>query len=152
MSITHQEQEMAEQETSIDAAARMSHRHLMAALVIVSMLGLAAVLSLTTAGGNPGRILWTVLPVAITIIAASLHRTVKRIDVRDLKAMRNDELRQASLSRAWRNGFFAVLGLQPVLALGLVWSGTAHGIALMAAVTACVGAATVHASLLWYDR
>lgn len=143
---------MAEQETPIDAAARMSHRHLMAALMIVGMLGLAAVLSLTTAGGNSGRILWTVLPVIITITAATLHRKYKRIDARALEAMRNDELRQASLSRAWRNGFLAVLGLQPVLALGLVWSGTAYGIALMAAVTACVGAATVHASVLWYDR
>ena len=143
---------MAEQETPIDAAARMSHRHLMAALMIVGMLGLAAVLSLTSAGGQAGKILWTVLPVIITITAAALHRKYKRIDVRALEAMRNDELRQASLSRAWRNGFLAVLGLQPVLALGLVWSGTAYGIALMAAVTACVGAATVHASVLWYDR
>jgi hypothetical protein len=143
---------MAEQETPIDAAARMSHRLLMAALMIVGMLGLAAVLSLTTAGGQAGKILWTVLPVIITVTAASLHRMYKRVDVRALEAMRNDELRQASLSRAWRNGFLAVLGLQPVLALGLVWSGTAYGIALMAAVTACVGAATVHASVLWYDR
>lgn len=143
---------MAEQETPIDAAARMSHRHLMAALMIVGMLGLAGVLSLTTAGGQAGKILWTVLPVIITVTAAALHRMYKRVDVRALEAMRNDELRQASLSRAWRNGFLAVLGLQPVLALGLVWSGTAYGIALMAAVTACVGAATVHASVLWYDR
>jgi hypothetical protein len=143
---------VAEQETPIDAAARMSHRHLMAALMIVGMLGLAAVLSLTSAGERAGKILWTVLPVIITITAAALHSKYKRVDVRALEAMRNDELRQASLSRAWRNGFFAVLGLQPVLALGLVWSGTAYGIALMAAVTACVGAATVHASVLWYDR
>jgi hypothetical protein len=143
---------MAEQPSPIEAAVRMSHRHLMAALMIVAMLGLAAVLSFTTAGGNPGRILWTVLPAMITVTAASLHRMYKRVDARALAAVRNDELRQASLSRAWRNGFFAVLGLQPVLALGLAWSGTVHGIALMAAVTACVGAATVHTSLLWYDR
>ena len=143
---------MAEQATSIDAAVRMSHRHLMAALTIVSMLGLAAVLSLTTAEGRADKILWTVLPSIIAVTAASLHRMYKRIDVRALKAVRNDELRQASLSRAWRNGFFAVLGLQPVLALGLAWSGTAHGVALMAAITALVGAGTVHTSLLWYDR
>jgi hypothetical protein len=143
---------MAEQETSIEAAVRMSHRHLAAALMIVGMLGCAAVLGLTTAGGDPDRTSWTVLPVIITVTAAALHRMYKRVGVRALEAMRDDELRQASLSRAWRNGFLAVLGLQPVLALGLAWSGTAHGIALMAAVTAGVGAATVLASLLWYDR
>jgi hypothetical protein len=143
---------MAEQATPIDAAAHMSHRHLMAALTIVSMLGLAAVLSLTTAGGDAGRILWQVMPGILTVTAASLYRSYKRVDVRALKAVRNDELRQASLSRAWRNGFFAVLGLQPVLALGLTWSGAAYGVALMAAITTCVGAAVVHTSLLWYDR
>jgi hypothetical protein len=48
-----------------------------------------------------------------------------RVQTRAMKAMRKDELRQASLSRAWRNGFFAMLGAQPVLALGLTWSGAA---------------------------
>jgi hypothetical protein len=143
---------MAEQATPIEAAARMSRRHLLAALTIVGMLGLAALLSFTTAGGDAGKILWQVMPVMIAVTAASLYRSYKRVDIRALKTVRNDELRQASLSRAWRNGFFAVLGLQPVLALGLAWSGTAHGVALMAAVTALIGAGTVHTSLLWYDR
>jgi hypothetical protein len=143
---------MAEHATPIDAAARMSHRHLMAALTIVSMLGLAAVLSLSTAGGDVGRILWRVMPVLLVVTVASLYRSYKRVDVRALKAVRNDELRQASLSRAWRNGFFAVLALQPVLAVGLTWSGAVDSVALMAAVTAFIGAATVHTSLLCYDR
>lgn len=143
---------MAEPGTSIDAAVRMSHRHLLAALTIVSMLGMAAVLSVTNAGGDAGKILWQVMPVIITVTAGSLYRSYKRVDVRALEAVRKDELRQASLSRAWRNGFLAVLGLQPVLALLLAWNGAGYGIALMAAVTVCVGAATVHASLLWYDR
>jgi hypothetical protein len=143
---------MPEQATSIDAAVRMSHRHLMAALMIVSMLGFAAVLSLTTAGGDAGKALWTVLPVLITLTAASLQRMYKKVDTRALKAVRNDELRQASLTRAWRNAFFAVLGLQPVLALGLVWSGTAYGVALMAAATVTIGTGTALTTLQWYDR
>jgi hypothetical protein len=143
---------MAEQGNSTDAAVRMSHRHLMAALMIVGMLGLAAVLSLTTAGGDAGKALWTVLPVILTVTAASLHRLYKRVDIRALKAVRNDELRQASLSRAWRNGFFAVLGLQPVLALGLTWNGAAHGVALMAAGTVSAGTLAMITTLLWYDR
>jgi hypothetical protein len=107
---------------------------------------------LAAAGGRAGKVLWTVLPSIIAVTAASLHRMYKRVDARALKAVRKDELRQASLSRAWRNGFFAVLGLQPVLALGLAWSGAADGIALMAAGTVTIGAVTVLASLLWYDR
>jgi hypothetical protein len=143
---------MAEQATSIDAAAHMSHRQLLAALTIVSMLGLAALLSFTTAGADAGKILWQVIPVIITVTVASLHRSYKRVDARALKAVRNDELRQASLSRAWRNGFFAVLGLQPILAFGLSWSGAADAAAPMAAASVTIGTATVLASLLWYDR
>ncbi len=143
---------MAEHVTSIDAAVRMSHRHLMAALMIVGMLGVAAVLSLTSAGGDVGKILWTVLPVVITVTAASLNRMYKRVETRARKAMRNDELRQASLSRAWRNAFLAVLGLQPVLALVLTWNGAAYGVALMAAVTVTIGAGVALTTLQCYDR
>jgi hypothetical protein len=66
--------------SAIDDAARMSHRHLMAALMIVGMLGFAAVLSLTTAGGDAGKMLWRVLPVMIALTAASLHRMYRRVE------------------------------------------------------------------------
>jgi hypothetical protein len=144
---------MAEHPTSIDAAVRMSHRHLVTALGFVMLLGLAALLSFS--GGDAGRVgkaLWMALPLIMVIAGAALQRMNKRVDARALKAVRKDELRQASLSRAWRNGFFAVLGLQPVLALGLAWSGAGHDIAWMAAATATVGAGTVLVTLLWYDR
>jgi hypothetical protein len=143
---------MAEQTSSIEDAVRMSHRHLMAALAIIGALGVTAVLSLTTAGGDAGKILWTVLPVMITVTAASLQRMYKRVDTRAMKAIRNDELRQASLQRAWRNGFFAVLGLQPLLALGLTWRGAEYGIGLMAAATVTIGAGVALTTLQWYDR
>jgi hypothetical protein len=143
---------MADHTTPIDAAAQMSHRHLMAALAIIGALGVTAMLSLTRAGGDAGKILWTVLPVMITVTAASLHRMYRRVDTRAMKAMRSDELRQASLQRAWRNGFFAVLGAQPLLALGLTWSGAAYGVALMAAATVTIGAGVALTTLQWYDR
>jgi hypothetical protein len=144
---------MAEQPTSIDAAVRMSHRHLLAALGLVLLMGMAALLGFAGAGAaQPGHVLWMVLPIIIAITATSMRSMSKRVDARALEAVRNDELRQASLSRAWRNGFFAVLGLQPMLALGLGWSGAADAAALMAAASATIGAATVLASLLWYDR
>jgi hypothetical protein len=144
---------MAEKLTSIDAAARMSHRHLMAALGLVLLMGVAALLGFAGAGAaRSGGMLWMVLPVIIAITAAALRGMDKRIDPRALEAVRRDELRQASLQRAWRNGFFAVLGLQPALALAFTWSGAANTAALMAAASATAGAATVLVSLLWYDR
>jgi hypothetical protein len=142
---------MAEQTTSIDAAVRMSHRQLLAALGLVLLMGVAALLGFGNAGtARAGGVLWIVLPVIITITAASLRGMGKRVDARALEAVRKDELRQASLSRAWRNGFFAVLGLQP--ALSLVLSDAANAAALMAAAAVTIGTATVLASLLWYDR
>jgi hypothetical protein len=144
---------MAEHPTPIDAAVRMSHRHLLTGLLLVTVLGVAALLSFGSGGaGRAGKILWTLLPVMIVLGAASLHRMNKGGDARALKAVRDDELRQASLSRAWRNGFLAVLAVQPLLALGLAWSGTAYGVAPMAAATVTIGTATVLATLLWYDR
>lgn len=144
---------MAEQATPIDSAARMSHRHLLAALGLLLLLGLATLLGFGEgAAARAGGALWKALPLIIIITVAALHRMQRRIDAGALDAMRKDELRQASLARAWRNGFFAVLFLQPVLALGLTWSGAEYGVALMAAGAVTVGAAIVLASLLWYDR
>lgn len=142
---------MAEHTTSIDAAVRMSHRHLIGALGLVLLMGLAALLRFGDGGtARAGSVLWIVLPVVITITAASMRGMQKGLDARALQAVRNDELRQASLSRAWRNGLFAVLGLQPALAL--VLNGAANAAALMAAGAVTIGTATVLASLLWYDR
>ena len=144
---------MAEQATSIDAAARIAHRQLLAALGLVLLLGLAALLGFGTVDMARARSkLWLVLPIIILITVAAMQRMARRVDAHALHAVRNDELRQASLSRAWRNGFFAVLGLQPVLALAITWGAAANGIALMAAGAVTIGAATVLASLLWYDR
>jgi hypothetical protein len=144
---------MAEQANSIDSAARAAHRQLLAVLGLLLLLGMAALLSLGQgAAAQAGGALWKALPPILVIAVAALHRMQRRMDARALEAVRRDELRQASLSRAWRNGFFAVLVLQPALALGLGWSGAGQGVALMAAGTVTLGAAIVLASLLWYDR
>ena len=144
---------MTEQATPIDHAVHMSHRHLMAALGLLLLLGVAALLGFGEgAAVQAGGAMWKALPLIIIIMVAALHRMGKRVDARALESVRKDDLRQASLQRAWRNGFLAVLFLQPVLAPGLAWSGAAHGVALMAAVTVTLGATTVLASLLWYDR
>jgi hypothetical protein len=143
---------MAEQTSSTDTAVRMSHRHLTVALGLVLLLGGGAMLSIVFGGTPRPGALWILLPMFIAIAAAALRGTSKGVDADALKAMRNDELRQASLQHAWRVGFFVVLALQPVLVWAVSYSAIANGPALMACGTVTIGAAVMLASLLWYDR
>jgi hypothetical protein len=61
-------------------------------------------------------------------------------------------LRQASLHRAYRNGFIAMLILQPLLVLLLPWTSVVYQTAAMACASVTAGAAIVLGSLLYYDR
>jgi hypothetical protein len=103
---------------------------------------------------TPARQLWGGLPIVIIIAAGSLHRSMKEAGSTSgkMQAVLDDELRHASMHRAYRNGFFAMLVLQPVLSFAITGSGTANPLALMAAVSAVAGAAVALASLLYYDR
>jgi hypothetical protein len=69
-----------------------------------------------------------------------------------MKVLLQDELRQFALQRALRNGFIAVLALQPVLAFTLTGLPVAAPLALMAALTCMSGVCAVIASVLFYDR
>jgi hypothetical protein len=92
----------------------------------------------------------SIMPVLMIVIIAALKREGGRIDARALEAMRKDELRQASQQRAYRNGFFAMLLLQPLL--GVTLYGSPAGAAIATAASVTVGAVTVLGSLLWHDR
>jgi hypothetical protein len=144
---------MAEKINDIDAAARMGQRQLLGVLMVVLLLGVSVVLSFGLLGNEEGsrsRIPMSVMPVLIIVIVTALGRKEMRLDARTLDAMRKDELRQASLNRAYRNGFFAMLILQPPLGVALY--DTSFGAAIMAAASVTLGAVTVLASLLWQDR
>jgi hypothetical protein len=67
-------------------------------------------------------------------------------------AVLDDELRQASLHRAYRNAFMLMLVLQPVLAIAVTTVAVASPAAIMACATAVAGAVTMLGSLLYYDR
>lgn len=123
----------------VEPAVRYSRRSLWFALAVVLLLGAAAVL--TARGGD--TTLFSLLPVLIVIGAAALGRPGSGPE---MKALASDELRQFSLGHAWRNGFLAVLVVQPLLA----WQAASPS--LMATVTATAGVLAVLASLLWYDR
>jgi hypothetical protein len=69
-----------------------------------------------------------------------------------LRAVRNDELRQAAQAKAFRNGFFVLLGYPPACAFALIGLGVPDPLAPVVASGAWLGAVTFLASLLWYDR
>lgn len=147
------ELKMNDQLSEIDVAARMARRQLLLALSLLLFLGFAALLSLgTPALAAMGHALWTMMPVLIAISVAALYVMGKRVDKRSMRAVREDELRQTSLNRAWRNGFLVILGTQPLAATAIAWWPMNHETAAMAAISVVTGSLTVLASLLWYDR
>jgi predicted permease len=153
MSLSLMELEMADQLSTVDAAARVSHRQLLVAFGLLLFISIAALLGF----GSPslaatGHAMWMVVPGVITTLVAVLYGMGQRIDKRSIDAVRNDELRQASLQRAWRNGFFMMLVAQPIAAIAFVWISVNHEVAVMAAVTVVTGSLTGLASLLWHDR
>ena len=96
---------MPDKPSPIDAAAHVSHRHLLGALAVLLLLGIAALLGFASPSmAEKGRALWMAMPIVIVTAVAALYGMGKRVDKRSMDAVRNDELRQASLQRAWRNG------------------------------------------------
>ncbi|HEU4852970.1 MAG TPA: hypothetical protein VFT37_12530 [Telluria sp.] len=130
-----------------------SHRMLTVALVVILMLGVTAIGMAIHAG--PGLNFMPFMPIVITIAVLGLRKRGDRLAAEHPEVMKDileDELRQQSLNRAYRNGLFAVLALQPLLAFGLASFPASYPLALMASATLTVGAVVVLASLLVYDR
>lgn len=138
--------------------ARLSRRSLWTMLVLVLLFGAWGALSIGLAGpqGQALAARFSVpLPMFIVIAAFALKpKKGLRIDpaAPATKAFWQDELRQASLNLACRNGFLAVLLVQPLLALAPAWLPLAHPAALMACLTLTTGALVAIASMLYYDR
>lgn len=144
-----------------EVLVRLSRRQLGVALGLVVLLG-ASTLAIvafpdSAAAAGVGK-LFVLLPLIITIALLALRSSAKRAGVSTnpgtpaMKAILNDELRQASQARAWRNGFMAMMMLQPLLALGLTWASAPNPVALMATASVLAGVVVMLASLLYYDR
>jgi len=135
---------------------RYSRRGLWTMLVLFLLIGSAAVTSLAFPESNAFGRLGLSLPIMIVIAFAGLKASARgaRTDPSGpaMKALLNDELRQDSLKRAYRNGFFAVLIVQPLVALAPSWIALAHPVPLMACLTIVTGVVAMTASLLYYDR
>ena len=136
-----------------------SRRGLWVVLVLLLALGAYAVIVNLYPDGETAAAasrMAALLPVMIIIAVAALRSSLKGVssDPRSpaMKSMLGDELRQQSLRLAYRNGFFAVLFAQPVLALLLAWTAPPQPVMLMASGSALAGVLAVVGSLLAYDR
>jgi hypothetical protein len=144
----------------LERVVRASRRQLALALVLIVIYGGASLVMLTVPDSGAAQLarkLWTMLPVVVSIVAAgSLYLSSRGASMKPsnpaLKAIRNDELRQASQHRAYRNGFFVLLVAQPVMAVLLATYPVHSPLAVMAAAGALLGATAFLASLLYYDR
>jgi hypothetical protein len=142
-----------------DVLIRYSRRSLWTALTLILLLGAGAVGSIGFPGTEVAVManrLWLSLPIVIVIAVAALKSSAKgaRTDPSSpgMKAILNDELRQDSLNRAYRNAFGAILTMQPLLAMAQLWTAFANPAPLMACMTVMAGVAVMLASLLYYDR
>ena len=129
---------------------RKSHRTLWGLLALISLLALGAVLNLMEHDTSLRHILPVVFTLTVLFLAVATRGTSPSNPA--MRAVLADELRQASLARAQRNGLFAALLIQAPMCAALEWFGSAHPAALMACMTAFTGATAVIISMLCYDR
>ena len=144
---------MSDQLSPVDAAARVAHRQRLAAFGFLLGTSITALLGFGSVGmAAIGHGIWMVMPAVIITFVAVLYGMGKRIDKSSMEVVLKDELRQSSLHRAWRNGFFAILVAQPITAVAIAGMSVSHEGAVMATVTVVAGSLTALASTLWYDR
>ncbi len=145
--------------THTDLLVRLSRRQLWFAVLCIVVIGALALAMLVAPGSElaaraDGLLSW--LPILIGISALMLQSTAKGVDSSPsspaMQAMLGDELRQASLNRAYRNALACTLLMQPLLALTLVVTELANPVAVMACATSVGAVLTVLLSHLYYDR
>jgi hypothetical protein len=144
---------------NLEHLVHVSRRSLWVALGFILLCGGAGLVLLVLPDAQAARMaknLMMMLPLVIVFAIAALRMTAKGVSMNPsnpaLQAIRNDELRQASLHRAYRNGFFALLTAQPLLAVLLTVLPGAYPVAVMAGAGSMAGAVVFLASLLYYDR
>jgi bacteriorhodopsin len=138
---------------------QVSRRSLWLALGFIALLGAVGLVLLALPDTKAGRIaasLMSMLPLMMVLALAGLRMKAKGVNMAssnpELRAIRNDELRQASLHKAYRNAFFALLLAQPLLVVLLTVIPGAYPIPMMAGAGSAIGAVVFLASLLYYDR
>ena len=135
---------------------RYSRRSLWIGMLLVLLIGAAASPSLAFPNTEVFRYLATWLPIFTVCALFGLKRSAKGLratpSAHAMKELMNDELRQQSLKLAYRNGFFAVLLVQPLLALAPMSIEVAYPAPFTACLTIITGVVVAIASLLYFDR
>jgi hypothetical protein len=133
----------------LPAWERYSRRSLWTVLVLLVLVG---AIGLSPLGSVPR--LRPLVPVAIVIAVIALRWSARSVgaDSRVMRRVFDDELRRQSLALAFRDALIAVMGMQPLLAIGITMWPFAVPAAFMACATAEVGLVTLIASLLIRDR
>jgi hypothetical protein len=99
--------------------------------------------------------LFIVLPGVIAAALAAMRPPKRQgadFSSAQMHAVLDDELRRHSLNLSYRNAFFAMLIMQPVLAIAVTTLGMSNPVGVMAGLSALAGAVVALASLLYYDR
>ena len=142
-----------------DQLVRYSRRGLWIALILILLIGAGAAATIGFPGSEAAlfaHAMSMLLPIFIVLAVVALKSAAKgaRTDPNGpaMKAMLNDELRQDSLKRSYRNAFFGMMIAQPLLAFAPTWIAVAHPTSLMACLTILTGMAVMFASLLYFDR
>ncbi|PWF55507.1 hypothetical protein [Massilia glaciei] len=143
--------------TPTDLLVRWSRRHLWFCVAFIGVVGALALAMLAFPGGALAAragLLFGLLPVVIAISVGALRSAPGGAGGAAMRAVLDDELRQASLNRAYRNGVACVLLMQPALALALAlgMAELANPVAVMACATSAGAALVVLLSALYYDR
>jgi hypothetical protein len=148
--------EISMSQTSTDQTERLvqfSRRQLWFVLVFLLVLGAGHMVDLYA----PTKISALVgVPIFLVAFFAMPSLKATGIDFSGanpaMQALRNDELRQFALAKAFRNGFFVLLAYPPLCAFALTGLAVANPLPAVVASGAWLGAVVFLASVLWYDR
>ena len=132
-----------------DALIRLSRRNVWTAFILIALIGTVGVMQLLASTALAGQKLGMLLPVFIAIGVVGLRRAP---DAASMAIVLDDELRHTALARAYRTALFAVLILQPLLAVGLAAAGAVNAIPVLAATTVLAGMLVFVGSFLYFDR
>lgn len=139
-----------------DQLIHASRTMLWLALIVVALLGaIALAINLFPESGWDNRLqqLLQILPIFIVAGIFSIRKKGLKLDPNDsaMKVVLEDELRVASVHRAYRYGFMSVLFAQPVLAVLLQFTEQ-NNVWIMSSISLTLGLSVFIATTLILDR